>query len=53
VLNPEREFVFDWNGKKYKIVLSAPRSWGGIFFVQFYQMKILCILPIDISKWMW
>lgn len=26
VLNPEREFVFDWNGKKYKIVLSAPRS---------------------------
>lgn len=26
VSNPEREFTFMWNGKKYKITLSAPRS---------------------------
>ena len=26
VLNAEREFVFQWNGKKYRITLSAPRS---------------------------
>lgn len=26
VVNPEREFVFIYNDKKYKIVLSAPRS---------------------------
>ena len=26
VLNAEREFVFQWMGKKYKVVLSAPRS---------------------------
>ena len=25
-INPEREIVFQYNGKKYKIVLSAPRS---------------------------
>ena len=24
--NPEREFTFQYNGKKYKVVLSAPRS---------------------------
>ena len=26
VTNPEREILFTYNGKKYKIVLSAPRS---------------------------
>ena len=26
VLNPEREFVFMWAGKKYKLVLSCPRN---------------------------
>ena len=26
ITNPEREFLFMWSGKKYKIVLSAPRS---------------------------
>ena len=26
ILNPEREFEFMWAGKRYKIVLSAPRS---------------------------
>lgn len=26
IINNEREFVFLWMGKKYKIVLSAPRS---------------------------
>jgi hypothetical protein len=26
VLNPEREFEFNYNGKKYKLVLSVPRS---------------------------
>ena len=24
--NPEREFLFTYNGKKYKVVLSAPRT---------------------------
>lgn len=26
VSNPEREFSFMWNGRKFKITLSAPRS---------------------------
>lgn len=26
VINPEREFVFTWNGRKFKVVLSCPRS---------------------------
>lgn len=26
VLNAEREFVFNWHGKKYRVTLSAPRS---------------------------
>ena len=26
IVNPEREFVFTYRGKKYKVVLSAPRS---------------------------
>ena len=26
VVNPEREFSFTYNGKKYKVVLSCPRS---------------------------
>ena len=26
IVNPEREFLFTWNGKKYKVVLSCPRS---------------------------
>lgn len=26
VVNPEREFLFTYNGKKYKVVLSCPRS---------------------------
>ena len=26
IINPEREFTFFWNGKKYKVVLSAPRK---------------------------
>lgn len=26
ITNPERELTFSYNGKKYKIVLSAPRS---------------------------
>ena len=26
VLNPEREFVFTYNGRKFKVTLSAPRS---------------------------
>ena len=26
IVNPEREFLFTYNGKKYKIVLSAPRN---------------------------
>ena len=26
VVNPEREFLFTYNGTKYKVILSAPRS---------------------------
>jgi hypothetical protein len=26
ILNPEREFIFIYNGTKYKVVLSCPRS---------------------------
>jgi hypothetical protein len=26
IINPEREFVFTWNGRKFKVVLSCPRS---------------------------
>lgn len=26
IVNPEREFLFTYNGKKYKVVLSCPRS---------------------------
>ena len=26
VINPEREFSFTYNGKKYKVVMSCPRS---------------------------
>ena len=26
IINPERELTFTYNGKKYKVVLSAPRS---------------------------
>ena len=26
VVNPEREFLFTYNGTKYKVVLSAPRT---------------------------
>ena len=26
IVNPEREFTFTYNDKKYKVVLSAPRS---------------------------
>ena len=26
ILNPEREFLFMYNGKKYKVILSCPRS---------------------------
>ena len=26
ITNPEREFLFMWAGKKYKVVLSAPRT---------------------------
>ena len=26
IINPEREFVFTYKGKKYKVVLSAPRT---------------------------
>jgi hypothetical protein len=26
IINPEREFTFEFLGKKYKVVLSAPRS---------------------------
>ena len=26
IINPEREFVFKLNGRKFKVVLSAPRS---------------------------
>ena len=26
VINPEREFVFTYNGRKFKVVLSCPRS---------------------------
>ena len=26
VINPEREFLFIYNGRKYKVVLSCPRS---------------------------
>ena len=26
IINPEREFLFTWNGKKYKVTLSCPRS---------------------------
>lgn len=26
IVNPEREFCFNYNGKKYKIVMSLPRS---------------------------
>lgn len=29
VINPEREFTFKWNGRKFKVTLSCPRSqWG-------------------------
>ena len=26
IVNPEREFLFTYNGKKYKVVLSVPRG---------------------------
>ena len=26
IINPEREFLFTYNGKKYKVVLSCPRN---------------------------
>lgn len=26
IINPEREFLFTYNGKKYKVTLSAPRK---------------------------
>jgi hypothetical protein len=26
ITNPEREFAFTFNGKKYKIVMSVPRT---------------------------
>lgn len=26
IINPEREFLFTYDGKKYKVVLSCPRS---------------------------
>ena len=26
IVNPEREFLFTYNGKKYKVVLSCPRN---------------------------
>ena len=26
IVNPEREFLFTYNGRKYKVVLSCPRS---------------------------
>ena len=26
IVNPEREFAFTYNGRKYKVVLSCPRS---------------------------
>ena len=26
IVNPEREFLFNYNGKKYKVVLSCPRT---------------------------
>ena len=26
IINPEREFTFKWNGRKFKVVLSCPRS---------------------------
>ncbi len=26
IVNPEREFLFTYNGRKFKVVLSAPRS---------------------------
>ena len=26
IVNPEREFLFTYNGKKYKVVLSCPRG---------------------------
>ena len=26
IVNPEREFTFQWNGRKFKVVLSCPRS---------------------------
>lgn len=26
IINPEREFTFTYNGRKFKVVLSAPRS---------------------------
>lgn len=26
IINPEREFTFQWNGRKFKVVLSCPRS---------------------------
>ena len=37
VLNDEREFVFHFNEKKFKVVLSAPRSWGGGFFCAIWR----------------
>ncbi len=26
IINPEREFTFQWNGRKFKVTLSCPRS---------------------------
>ena len=26
IVNPEREFLFTYNGKKYKVIMSCPRS---------------------------
>ena len=45
ILNPEREFLFMYNGRKYKLTLSCPRSQGQDFF--------LCKLPIDKCLRMW
>ena len=26
IVNPEREFLFTWNGRKFKVTLSCPRN---------------------------
>ena len=31
------EFIFEYNGRKFKVVLSAPRNWGADFSIEIFS----------------